>query len=212
MNKNKSILGAKRIFMLFSIDSPIGTGFGVAKPGIILTANHVIKDIPRNQLSVVCTFYSPLLICKVDKVIHHPKADVSALMIQSKKPLEYFKIGKPLTGYDDFPLATDVLSYGFPSMPHEKPIQPRMMKGHIQRQYLYKDTEYVYWAYELGFPAFHGQSGAPIFPDLYNRDTVLGVVTQSISFSSMKGTNTIADASWAIGASLIFILDWIESL
>ena len=197
--------------MLFSLDAPIGTGFGVAKPGVVLTATHVVKDIPHNQLFVVCTFYSTLLICKVDKVISHPKADVSALMIKPEKPLEYFTIGKPPNGYNDFPLATDVLSYGFPIMVNEKPVQPRMMKGHIQRQYLHKDKEYVYSAYELGFPAFHGQSGSPVFPDLFNRDTVIGVVTRSISFSLEQG-NTRADASWAIGASLISILDWIEAL
>ena len=212
---NKNIIPAKRVFMLASKESmptgPIGTCFGIAKPGVVLTANHVVKDIPHNQLFVVGTFDSHPLICKVNKVINHPKADVSALMITLREPLEYFKIGKPPHGFDDFPLAEDVLSYGFPIMLNEKPIEPRMMKGHIQRTYLYKDKEYCYSAYELGFPAFHGQSGSPVFPDLNNRDTVIGIVTRSIAFSSEQG-NTRADASWAIGASLISIVDWVESL
>ena len=175
---------------------PIGTCFGIAKPGVVLTANHVVKDIPHDQLFVVSTFYSPLLICKVNKVINHPKADVSALMIKPEKPLEYFTLGKPPNGYNDFPLAEDVLSYGFPIM-FEKKIPPRMMKGHIQRAYLYKDQEHCYSAYELGFPAFPGQSGSPVFPDLHNRGTVIGIVTRSISFSSEQGNkgNRRSDAS-----------------
>ena len=211
---NKKINMKKRVFMLASQESmetgPIGTGFGIAKPGVVLTANHVVKNIPHDQLFVVSTFYSSPLICEVNEVIHHLKADVSALIIKPKKPLEYFKIGKPPHGFDDFPLAEDVLSYGFPIM-FEKKIPPRMMKGHIQRKYLYKDTEYCYSAYELGFPAFPNQSGSPVLPDSHNRDTVLGIVTKSISFSSEQG-NKRTDASWAIGASLISILDWIESL
>lgn len=225
MTKQQNITLSKRVFMIFQAIDPrkpsrpqeyipaIGTGFGILKQGIVLTAHHVIKSVPKNQLFVGSTFYSPLLIYKIDKVIKHPKADVSALIIKAEKekPLEYFKIGKPPHGFDDFPLAEDVLSYGFPIMPNEKPIHPRMMKGHIQKQYLYKDTEYCYQAYELGFPAFHGQSGSPVFPDFQKRDTVIGIVTRSISFSSEQG-NTSANASWAIGASLISIQDWIESL
>ena len=198
--------------MLFSSDGPIGTGFGVAKPGIVLTANHVVKDVPYNQLSVVCIFYSPpVSICKVNKVINHPEVDVAALIIKPEKPLEHFRIGTPQPGQNDFPLAEDVLSYGFPILLNEKPVQPRMMKGHIQRHFLYKDKEYAYQAYELGFPAFPGQSGSPVCPDLTNRDTVIGVVTRSISFSSEQ-SETMAGASWAIGASLISIFDWIKSL
>ena len=127
--------------MLFSPDCPcpIGTGFGITKPGIVLTANHVVKDY--KHIHVVSTFYNPLLICKVNKVINHPSADVSALIVEKTKPLEYFIIGRPPKGYKDFPLGEDVVSYGFPML-KEKPIPPRMMKGHIQRQFQYKDSEY----------------------------------------------------------------------
>ena len=207
MTKNLQL--KKRVFMLFSTDCnyPIGTGFGVIKPEIVLTANHVVKN--HKHIHVVSTFYNPLLICKVNKIITHPSADISALIIEEKKPLEYFEIGKPPYGYKDFPLGEEVLSYGFPML-KEKPIPPRMMKGHIQRQFQYKDDEYHYSAYELGFPSFHGQSGSPIFSDL-TRNIVIGMVTRWTTFQSEE-RGDIVSASWAIGASLIPITDWIDSL
>ena len=196
----------KRIFMLFSLDHigdlgdvvPIGTGFGIDKPGIVLTAHHVIKKI--TNIRVVSTFYSPPLNIEVDDIVAHPHADIAALLIKEQKLLEYFKIGKPPDGYNDFPLGEDVISYGFPMMGTERPIPPRMMKGHIQRIGPYKDDEYYYSAYELGFPSFHGQSGSPILRD-FARNEAIGIVTKSVSFTSENEGN-LAGATCASWSSL----------
>ena len=96
----------------------------------------------------------------------------------------------------------------------EKPIPPRLMKGHIQRRFQYRDQRYNYSSYELGFPAFHGQSGSPVFLDNltpHARNKVVGVVTRWISFrSEIQGD--VAEALWAIGASLYPLSDWIKEL
>ena len=56
-------------------------------------------------------------------------------------------------------------SFGFPEL-LESP-WPRYMHGHIQRLFRHRDVErnLDYEAYELGFPAFPGQSGSPAFLD-----------------------------------------------
>ena len=72
----------------------------------------------------------------------------------------------------------------------------------------------TYSSYELGFPAFPGQSGSPVFLDNLTpraRNKALGVVTKWISFrSEIQGD--VSKASWAIGASLTPLSDWIKAL
>lgn len=219
MTANKeNIILAKHVFLLFNIDGPsdsttcpvVGTGFGIARPGIVLTAAHVVKGVPRNLLQVVSAFYNPALSFEVDEIVNHPDADIAALVIRGGESLEYFELGEPPSGHNDIPLAEDVLSYGFPILAGERPIWPRMMKGHIQRHYQHVDEEYRYSAYELGFPAFPGQSGSPIFLDK-GRNIVVGMVTNSVSYGSECGDSAV-NVSWATGIALIPLADWIRSL
>ena len=217
MSENNISL-SKRTFMLFSVDPtvPIGTCFGIRKQSLVLTAEHVVSDRSHSSLIVVCTGHSSLTHCPVRRVERHPDADVAALIIDKNEALEHFDIGIPsdvYKGYQDYPLAEDVLAYGFPMLGTEKPIRSRMMKGHIQAHYVYTDAEerYRYRAYELAFPAFPGMSGSPVFQDFHNRNAAIAIVTDSISYSSETG-NEVTRSDWAIGAALHPLSDWLESL
>ena len=218
----------KRIFMLFRLlerstlpgnTIPIGTAFGVLRPGLVLTANHVVRGIDVGSLLVVCTHYSKFVRCFVDRVESHPEADVAALFVGrvlNPNPLEHFSIGLPsevYPQYNDFPLAEDILAFGFPMVGNERPINPRMMKGHIQARYEHKspDGRYRYSAYELSFPAFPGLSGAPVFRDWNKRDAAIGIVTDRISYFTEQGDHE-TKAYLALAAALHPIADWIKSL
>lgn len=217
----------KRTFMLFRLpeDStpgvssmPIGTAFGVLRPGLVLTADHVVREVNARSLLVLCTHYRRVE-CFIDSVESHPEADVAALFLgrmPNPKPLEHFSIGLPAEvypGYNDFPLAEDVLAYGFPMVGVEKPINPRMMKGHIQSKYEHasSDGRYRYSAYELSLPAFPGLSGAPVFSDWNNRQAAIGIVTDRISYFTEQGGHE-TKAYLTLAAALHPLADWIESL
>ena len=223
---DRSIALAKRTFMLFCVQEgsgtrtgpPIGTGFGAVKRGLVITADHVVQGVDIRSLMVVCTYYSPIECFLVDKMERHPTADVTALFLRKGSNLdllEHFSIGHPsdvYDGYDDFPLAEDILAYGFPMVGAEKPVRPRMMKGHIQAKYEHTSAKYRYGAYELSFPAFPGLSGSPVFCDWHNRgNAAIGVVTDRISYSTEQN-NQETKAYLAVAATLHRMTDWIESL
>lgn len=217
----------KRTFMLFRLPRdadtlesamPIGTAFGIAG-GTVLTADHVVRDLDVRSLLVVCTGYADLVRCLVDRVESHPEADIAALSLGrmiNPKPLEHFELGLPSDAYakyEDFPLAEDILAYGFPMVGGEKPIHPRMMKGHIQAKYGHAsaDGRYRYRAYELSFAAFPGLSGAPVFRDLDRREAVIGIVTDRISYATEQGDHE-TKAYLSLAAALYPVADWIASL
>lgn len=217
----------KRTFMLFRLPNDlvpgsrsmlIGTAFGVLRPGLLLTADHVVRDLDARSLLILCTYYRRVK-CHIHRVESHPEADVAALFLgrmSNPKPLEHFSIGFPwdvYEGYEDFPLAEDVLAYGFPMVGTEKPISPRMMKGHIQSKYEHasNDGRYRYSAYELSLPAFPCLSGAPVFRDLNKRDAAIGIVTDRISYVTEQGDHETR-AYLSLAAPLHPITDWIRSL
>ena len=207
----------KRVFMVFgktANEPPIGTGFSVNRSELVLTANHVVKG--HSRVLVVNTSGQELQIVPSSRIVFHPSADIAAILLPAGvwNGAEYFELGIPPSGYPDFPLGEEVASYGYPQMGVEKPIPPRLMKGHLQRRFQYRDQGYIYSSYELGFPAFHGQSGSPVFLDNLTpraREKAVGVVTKSISFRSETQGN-VSEVSWAIGASLTPLSDWIEAL
>jgi len=69
---------------------------------------------------------------------------------------------------EQFLLSDDMLAYGFPLAGNGKPINSRMLKGHMQA--IYGN------AYELSFPAFPGLSGPPVFRDWGKRSFAIGIV------------------------------------
>lgn len=206
----------KRVFMIFAETNgpPIGTGFNLEKPGLVLTAHHVVEN--QNSVLVVNNSGSVLRIERSARIIRHPSADVAAILLQPDiwEDTEHFRIGSPPQGYRDFPLGTEVASYGYPVMGAEKPVNARLMRGHIQRTFKYSDTSYQYQSFELGFPAFAGQSGSPVFlDDVYYpdpRNQAVGIVTRWVVFSTEENGNS--SIRWANGASLIPLKKWIRRI
>ena len=205
----------RRVFMVFHITPsdgyPIGTAFGVLRPGLVLTAHHVVEGIEKANLIVCCTAYSELLNKRVERIVSHRAADIAALILEPDERLEHFELATPREGFDEHPIGEDVLSYGFP--PLEKPVRPRMMKGHIQCKFQHKEDGYDYRAFELAFPSFPGQSGSPVFSD-WDRNRVMGLVTCSTTYASKDEGDASPSAygSWALGASLTPLAGWIDSI
>ena len=206
-------------FMVFTPQgAPNGTGFAVLRPNVVITAAHVVEaylpDLPR----VLDTSQNPLKHLDVETVVLHPSADVAALIVKNANEGCFFRLAE---FNKDYYLGDEILSYGFPLVGNEKPIPPRLMKGHIQMVFDRRprsNSAYEYKAYELAFPAFHGQSGAPVILDNLlvpePRQYAAGVVTESVSYSSAHGDSAEATAAgyWAVGASLDAIGDWLRQL
>ena len=205
----------RRVFLVRRATSTgvhsIGTAFGIERPGLILTARHVVEGMREANLRLCCTAYRPLLHTKVDHIVPHPQADIAALVVEPDDRLDHFDIGTPKKGFAEFPLGESVSSFGYPSL--EKPVQPRLMKGHIQRQFRHRKDGYDYRAFELAFPAFPGQSGSPVFDD-FNRNAVMGLVTALTSYVwTEKGASQPTTAGfWAIGPSITPLADWVRSI
>ena len=215
--KNAVIHLGARVFMIFpeSGGPPIGTGFNIERPGLVLTAAHVVEN--QKYVLITNTFKPTIETLLVTKIIRHPKADVAALFLPDGawKDMENFKIGIPRSGYRDFPVGTEIASYGYPMIGGEQPIPARYMKGHIQRKFEYKKIHYQYQAFELGFPAFAGQSGSPVFLDdvLYasdGRNQAVGIVTESVVYETEEEEKSTV--RWAIAASLLSLREWLEDI
>lgn len=206
---------SRRVFLLGrskqEIVRPVGTAFGVARPGLILTSNHALKNASKTDLHVMCRADNSLLDIDVDHIVSHPEADVAALVVRPHEQIDYFRIDKPQKGFAEFPLGADVCSYGF--APMEKIIASRLMKGHIQSHFRHVEDGCGYAAFELSFPAFPGQSGSPVFND-FNRDGVMAMVTSSSSVAVAETEDEFPTAAgfWAIGASITPLVKWINSI
>ena len=209
----------KRVFMVFSISAimpdtsdlsvaPIGTAFGVHRPGIAITAAHVVTG--RQQVRLVSTYSDPLRHLHVLDIVLHEVADVAIVRFEPSDNLEWSALGRPDADYTDFPLGEDVIAYGFPQVGAEKPIPGRLMGGHIQCVLTRETGPYRYAAYELSFPAFHNLSGAPVYRDRV-RQQVIGVITDSTSYGSTEGEEHIY-AAWSLAAALVPLRPWIEEV
>lgn len=205
----------RRVFMVFQVTTtevqPVGTAFGIERPGLVLTARHVVEGKQEASLRLCCTSYRPLVHKRIDHIVSHPEADIAALVLEPDDRLDHFDIGTPEKGFAEFPLGEGVASYGFPSVKEQ--VQPRFMKGHIQRHFRNRDHGYDYRAFELAFPAFPGQSGSPVFKDS-NRQEVVGLVTASTSYFSTKRDSGQLTAAgfWAIGASITPLSEWVRTI
>ena len=209
-----SISLEKRVFMLFSLEAehPVGTCFGFGKPGLFLTAAHVIDDLPIDLVRVV-SVGPEVTWWPISEIRCQELADVAALYVLDCEPeprFECFVRGEPPLGFADFPLGEDIVSVGYPLLANEKPIKRRLMRGHLQASYVYRADPYEYSAFELPFPAFPGQSGSPVIRD-WAREEVIGLVTESVRYSTELGEDR-TEAHWTIAASLAPLADWMESL
>ena len=205
-------------FMVFTPQgAPGGTGFAVLKPNIVITAAHVVEAHLPDLPQVVDTSQDQLRLLEVETVVRHPHADVAALIVKNDNE-GCFRVAE---FNKEYYLGDEILSCGFPMIGLEQPIPRRVMKGHIQMVFDRQrraDSDYAYKAYELAFPAFPGQSGAPVILDHLRvpepRQYAVGVVTDSVSYSSVQGGAAEATAMghWAVGAALDAIGDWLREL
>ena len=101
--------------------------------------------------------------------------------------------------------------YGFPMLGTEEPINPRIIKGHIQAQYDRNSGAHCYKVYELSFPSFPRLSGSPVFCDWRNCNAAIGIVTNRIKYSTEE-ENQETSAHLMVAARLHPLIDWIESL
>ncbi len=150
--EERSISLEKRIFMLYSLEAehPVGTCFGFGRPGLFLTAAHVIADLPADVIRVV-SVGSEVALWPISEMRLQQSADLAALYIPDavQDPrFECFKLGKPPSGDADHALG-EVISVGYPLLANEKPVRRRLMRGHLQAHYVYQADPYEYSAFEL---------------------------------------------------------------
>ena len=96
-------------FMIFDENAngpPIGTGFSINRPELVLTADHVVQG--RRQVHVVNTGGPELEIIRSSFLVTHPTADIAAVIlpIGSRRDADHFELGIPLMGMTTFPLET----------------------------------------------------------------------------------------------------------
>ena len=185
-----------------------GTGFRLGRPDVVMTAKHVASNC-RDDCFVIFDKGDGRGLSSfehVGRIVVPPDsgADLAALILRDAGAWETFN----LAPRPDFLLGMPVGSFGYPEDTRPGKVEPRMLIGHIQRIMGHETDSYRYVAYELGFPAFPGQSGSPVFSDR-GRDNVVAVVTQS----KMRSRSVpAASSSWTIGISLYPFEDWKQSI
>lgn len=187
----------------------VGTGFRLGRSNLVATARHVVAGRAGCRVGVVPDRLNQQVVYEdVLRVEYPPQndADLAMLVLEedASRSWEFFELmEKP-----DHELGHPVASYGFPGQQR----MPRLMFGHVQRTVMYSAGRMVY---ELGFPAFKGQSGSPVFSNgsgARARHYVLAVVSKSTTYVQDVDNPVSASASWAIGESLFPHADWIEGL
>lgn len=206
----------RRVGLLHSRETnqPLGTCFALQRPGLFLTAAHVLRDTDDSSVQLEIKG-SPLL--DVARVERHPFADLAAVYLApdaNNPELEYFELGNPPEDATAFPLSESVLSYGYTLRRDEGTedlaVDARLMRGCIQRHSLNVEEAGQHVDYELSFPSFPGNSGSPIMRDA-NRQEVIAVTTRGHIFLSRLGP-TQTEACWTYAAALHSVPDWIRSI
>ena len=189
---------------------PLGTGFRLTRPDLIVTARHVADQC--EPCFVVSWGQDRMAIVEsVQRIARPPdsKADIAALLVESSGPRAHFR----LTARPDIELGRRVGSYGYPVV--GSGLTPRLLQGHIQRVYEYEDKhgQYRYAARELSFPSFGGQSGSPVFSNELSpraRENAVAVITTGTVVRGLDAPHGFA--SWAVGLSLFPFAEWLSSL
>ena len=204
-----------------------GTGFGIHRRGLVLTASHVVADATRPEEVFLGIGDGSLV--RARHIERHPEADLAALVIDSDRAPSCFSLGEPPEGMGDFPLGTEISSYGFPyrdEVHRRKTLEPRLMRGHIQRHFRHgsRNPGRSFHAIELSFPVSDGQSGSPVFLDHAVRSAI-AVVTDNFDSSwvleveeehKQNGVREVHKTSrivnFGIGAVLWRHADWLNAL
>ena len=202
MNARKRVLGIGS-----EGGKPIGTGFNLMKPGLVVTARHVVDG--HKKVTVVDTSGPGGPIGQhSSKIMRHDAADIAVILVAPQKDHEFYEIGAELR------LGDEVASMGYPIFATGTSL--RFMKGHIQRTFTCTSDADCYRAFELGFPAFRGQSGSPVFFDGYTTEThdrnkIVGLVTRYVVYDVEEGDEKTS-VRWAVGAWLRPFEQWIHKV
>lgn len=205
----------------------VGTGFGIQRRGLILTASHVIGSVTESA-----KVYLQLKNGECVPATHmeqHPDSDIAALMFEADQVPSHFELGKPPRDHPNFLLGTEVSSYGYPYRDEpggRKTLEPRLNHGRIQRHFRHEwsNPRRHYHAFELSFPVLPGQSGSPVFLD-HSINSVIAVLTTSFESSVVldsveehkdggdKEIHMISKVvSYGIGAEIWRHADWLKFL
>lgn len=204
-----------------------GTGFGIQRRGVVLTASHVVANATSPDEIILGIGEGRLL--RAHHIERHPETDLAALFIDSDRAPSCFSLGEPPEEWGDFPLGTEISSYGFPYRDESngrKTLEPRLMRGHIQRHFRHVShrSRRHFHAIELSFPISLGQSGSPVFLDHAVRSAI-AVVTDNFDSSRVLEVEeeykqdggrevhkTSRIVSFGIGAVLWRHTDWLAAL
>lgn len=204
-----------------------GTGFGIHRRGLVLTASHVLAN--ETKPDEVFLGVGDGRLVRAQHIERHPEADLAALVIDRDRAPLCFSLGEPPEGFGDFPLGTEISSYGFPyrdEVNGRKTLEPRLMRGYIQRHFRHGSPHprRHFHAIELSFPVSLGQSGSPVFLD-HAVQSAIAVVTDNFDSSRVveeeeehkqDGSTAIYQTSriisFGIGAVLWRHADWLYAL
>ena len=206
-----------------------GTAFGVERPGLVLTAAHVVQDATPDRLHLEiarATTASGARFRNPRSVAVHPSADIALLTFDEDETIPYFQLAKPPEDIGEFHLGTEILSYGYPrrvESPSRVALEARLLTGHIQRAFRHQRAGRRYGAYELSFPSVDGQSGSPVL--LANHVTsAVALATDNFESSILVDEYEEHDAqgrlekhtlkkvvTYGVGLALWPLADWIRS-
>ena len=201
----------KNVGVLYATDSnqPLGTCFAFKRPGVFLTAAHVIENGDESSLRLV-TGDDDLKLARVER---HPDVDVAAITLRANgnpSDFECFSLAELPIGVDLFPLGEVVASFGYTLRSEDSSVELRWMQGHIQRHIFKVGEEGTAHDYELPYPSFPGNSGSPVMLGADPRK-VIAVTTHGRTFSCKVGEATTI-AHWTVAAALSPIADWLNEL
>ena len=206
-----------------------GTAFGVERPGLVVTAAHVVQDATPDRLHLEiarATTASDVRFRNPRSVTVHPSADLALLKFDEDDAIPYLKLAKPPECTGEFHLGTEIVSYGYPrrvESPSRVKLESRLLTGHIQRAFRHQRAGRRYHAYELSFPSVDGQSGSPV---LLANDVTSAVAMATDSFESSILVDEVEEhdaqgqlerhiikkvVAYGVGLALWPLADWIRS-
>ena len=202
-----------------------GTCFAFRRSDVFLTAAHCVYEIDAATLFVHTPaaqgFYA------VGEIERHPSADIALLRLAGSAwpgGVEPFILTKPFTA-----LGLEFMAYGFPEdapAPDEESLTPtpRLFRGYLQRQLVYRRAGYEYSAGEMSVPAPAGLSGGALFAAA-DFNSVIGVAAENVQSTTYVGRveeKTTAGGTerfverehvqYGIAALLAPLGDWLDEL
>jgi S1-C subfamily serine protease len=160
-----------------SIGAFLGTGFFVGPDGLLMTANHVVRDWV-GRLAVVC-MHDLTIIYQAEIVDSDVPHDLALMRVETYRPPQVLKLVFDSPFHPNIQVLT--LEYGTTTTAGQNIVlNPATRMGNVTRT---KDMEQLGRAgdnaLELSFPALRGASGAPVV----RADTfeVWGVIVANVS-------------------------------